>query len=195
MLKSFLTNHNIILASGSPRRQQFFKELDIPFTIQLKPVDEVYPAHLKGKEISEYLAVLKAAAFTGLKKNDILITGDTIVIHNGNYLGKPKDTTDAFQMLQTLSGSSHEVISSVCFTPAERQIVVSDTAKVYFKELSEAEIRFYIENYKPFDKAGAYGIQEWIGAIGVTKIEGSYNTVMGLPTHLVYKTLMEFAAR
>lgn len=195
MLKSFLSNHNIILASGSPRRQQFFKELDIPFTIQLKPVDEVYPLHLKGQGISEYLSILKAAAFTGLKKNDILITGDTIVIHNGNYLGKPKDTTDAFQMLQTLSGSSHEVISSVCFTSAERQIVVSDTAKVYFKELSEAEIRFYIENYKPFDKAGAYGIQEWIGAIGVTKIEGSYNTVMGLPTHLVYKTLMEFAAR
>lgn len=194
MLKSFLFNHNIILASGSPRRQQFFKELDIPFTVLLRPVDEVYPPYLKGKEISEYLAVLKAAAFTGLKNNDILITGDTIVIHNGNYLGKPTDFDNAFQMLQSLSGSSHEVISSVCFTSAERQIVVSDTAKVYFKELSEAEIRFYIENYKPFDKAGAYGIQEWIGAIGVTKLEGSYNTVMGLPTHLVYKTLMEFAA-
>src|SRR5690606_20984650 len=150
MLKPFLFNHNIILASGSPRRQQFFKELDIPFTVQLRPVDEVYPGHLKGKEISEYLAVLKAAAFTGLKKNDILITGDTIVIHNGNYLGKPTDFDNAFQMLQSLSGSAHEVISSVCFTSAERQIVVSDTAKVYFKELSEAEIRFYIENYKPY---------------------------------------------
>lgn len=195
MLKPILFNHNIILASGSPRRQQFFKELDIPFTVQLRPVDEVYSGHLKGKEISEYLAVLKAAAFTGLKKNDILITGDTIVIHNGNYLGKPTDFEDAFKMLQSLSGSAHEVISSVCFTSAERQIVVSDTAKVYFKELSEAEIRFYIENYKPYDKAGAYGIQEWIGAIGVTKLKGSYNTVMGLPTHLVYKTLMEFAAR
>lgn len=194
MLKSFLSNHNIILASGSPRRQQFFKELDIPFTVQLRPVDEVYPPHLKGKEISEYLSVLKAEAFSDLKENDILITGDTIVIHNERYLGKPKDAADAFQMLQSLSGRAHEVISSVCFTSAERQIVVSDTAKVYFKELSEAEIRFYIENYKPYDKAGAYGIQEWIGAIGVTKLEGSYNTVMGLPTHLVYKTLMEFAA-
>jgi len=194
MLKPILSSHNIILASGSPRRQQFFRELDIPFNIQVKPVDEVYPGHLKGKEISEYLAVLKAAAFTDLKENDILITGDTIVLHNDNYLGKPKDAVDAFNMLQSLSGSSHEVISSVCFTSAERQIVVSDVAKVYFKELSEGEIRFYIENYKPFDKAGGYGIQEWIGAIGVTKIEGSYNTVMGLPTHLVYKTLMEFAA-
>ncbi len=195
MLNPLLSNHNIILASGSPRRQQFFRELDIPFTVDVKPVDEVYPGHLKGKEISEYLAVLKAGAFNDLKENDILITGDTIVIHSGNYLGKPTDFDDAFQMLQSLSGSSHEVISSVCFTSAERQIVVSDTAKVYFKALSEAEIRYYIENYKPFDKAGAYGIQEWIGAIGVTKLEGSYNTVMGLPTHLVYKTLMEFAAR
>lgn len=195
MLKSFLSNHNIILSSGSPRRQQFFKELDIPFMVQLRPVDEVYPAHLKGKEISEYLSILKAAAFNDLKENDVLITGDTIVIHNGNYLGKPKDAADAFQMLQTLSGSRHEVISSVCFTSAERQLVVSDIAKVYFKKLSESEINFYIKNYQPFDKAGAYGIQEWIGAVGVTKIEGSYNTVMGLPTHLVYKTLMEFAAR
>lgn len=195
MLQSLFKDKNIILASGSPRRQQFFKELDIPFTIILKPVDEVYPNHLKGKEISEYLSVLKAVAFTDLKENDILITGDTIVLHNENYLGKPKDADDAFNMLQSLSDSGHEVISSVCFTSAERQIVVSDSAKVYFKKLSEAEIRFYIENYQPFDKAGAYGIQEWIGAIGVTKIEGSYNTVMGLPTHLVYKTLMEFAAR
>jgi septum formation protein len=195
MLKTLLSNHNIILASGSPRRQQFFKELDIPFTIQVRPVDEVYPGHLKGKEISEYLSVLKATTFIGLKENDILITGDTIVLHNNKYLGKPKDADDAFQMLQTLSDSSHEVISSVCFTSAERQVVVSDIAKVYFKKLSEAEIRFYIENYQPFDKAGAYGIQEWIGTIGVTKLEGSYNTVMGLPTHLVYKTLMEFAAR
>lgn len=195
MLKPLLSKYNIILASGSPRRQQFFKELDIPHTIQVKPVDEVYPDHLKGKEISEYLAVLKVAAFTGLKKNDILITGDTIVIHNGNYLGKPTDFDDAFLMLKSLSGSVHNVISSVCFTSAEKQIVVSDTAKVYFKVLSDAEIRFYIENYQPFDKAGAYGIQEWIGAVGVTKIEGSYNTVMGLPTHLVYKTLIEFATQ
>jgi septum formation protein len=195
MLQSLLKGKNIILASGSPRRQQFFRELDIPFTIQVRPVDEVYPNHLKGKEISEYLSVLKAAAFVGLGEDDILITGDTIVLHNDNYLGKPKDAVDAFNMLQSLSGSCHEVISSVCFTSAKSRIVVSDVAKVYFKKLSEAEIRFYIETYKPFDKAGAYGIQEWIGAIGVTKIEGSYNTVMGLPTHLVYKTLMEFAAR
>lgn len=195
MLQTALKNKNIILASGSPRRQQFFHELKIPFRIQLKDVDEIYPNHLKGKEISEYLAVLKANAFKELKENDILITGDTIVIHNQNCLEKPKDAIDAFQMLQSLSKSAHQVISSVCFTSAEKQVVVSDHTKVYFKELSDDEIRFYIENYKPFDKAGGYGIQEWIGAIGVYKIEGSYNTVMGLPTHLVYKTLMEFASQ
>lgn len=194
MLKDFPFNKNIILASGSPRRQQFFKELEIPFSVHVKSIDESYPSHLKGKEISAYLSRLKASVFKNLKPNDILITGDTIVIHNGVCLGKPKDKQEAFKMLQTLSNSSHEVISSVCFTSAERQVVVSDVTKVYFKKLTEDEIWFYIENYNPFDKAGGYGIQEWIGAIGVTKIEGSYNTVMGLPTHLVYKTLMEFAS-
>ena len=144
---------------------------------------------------SEYLSILKASVFNDLKPNDLLITGDTIVIHKGECLGKPKDKQEAFKMLQTLSNSSHEVISSVCFTFAEKQIVVSDSTKVFFKKLSENEIKFYIENYNPFDKAGAYGIQEWIGAVGVKKIEGSYNTVMGLPTHLVYKTLMEFASQ
>ncbi len=194
MLKDFLKDKKIILASGSPRRQQFFKELEIPFVVQVKPIDESYPSTLQGKEISEYLSILKASVFNDLKPNDILITGDTIVIHNGACLGKPKDKQEAFKMLQTLSNSSHEVISSVCFTSAETQVVVSDSTKVFFKELTESEIKFYIENYNPFDKAGAYGIQEWIGAIGVKKIEGSYNTVMGLPTHLVYKTLMEFGS-
>ncbi len=195
MLYKILSEKNIILATGSPRRQQFFNELGIPYTIQVKPLEETYPSHLKRSEISEYLSQLKASVFLPLKSNEILITGDTIVIHNGIYLGKPKDKEEAFEMLQTLSNSSHEVISSVCFTSAEKQIVVSDIAKVFFKELSRDEIHFYIENFNPFDKAGAYGIQEWIGAIGVTKIEGSYNTVMGLPTHLVYKTLMEFAGQ
>lgn len=195
MLKQIFKDKKIILASGSPRRQQFFKELDIPYTIQVKPIDETYPSHLQGSEISEYLSQLKASIFSHLKANEILITGDTIVIHKGVCLGKPKDKKEAFEMLQTLSNSSHKVISSVCITSVERQIVVSDFTKVYFKKLTKDEIHFYIENFNPFDKAGAYGIQEWIGAIGVTKIEGSYNTVMGLPTHLVYKTLMEFVGQ
>ncbi len=195
MLKSQLSKYNIILASGSPRRQQFFKELDIPFTTQVKPVEEVFPEHLKEKEIAEYLAVLKASVFNELKKNDILITGDTIVLREGICLGKPKDENEATDMLRSLSGTHHDVISSVCFTTSKTQLVMSDLTKVYFKKLSDAEIKFYIQNYQPFDKAGGYGIQEWIGAVGVTKIEGSYNTVMGLPTHLVYKTLIEFATQ
>lgn len=195
MLASLLKDFNIILASGSPRRQQFFKDLDIDFTIQVKSVDEIYSDEIKGKEIAHYLSQLKATAFDNLGKNDILITGDTIVLHKNKCLGKPANAQEAFDMIQSLSGSVHKVVSAVCFTSAEKQVIVSDTAKVWFKELSDDEINFYIKKYKPFDKAGAYGIQEWIGAIGVTKIEGSYNTVMGLPTHLVYKTLMEFAKR
>lgn len=195
MLKLQLTKYNIILASGSPRRQQFFKELNIPYTIQVKPVEEVFPEHLKGKEIAKYLAVLKASVFNELKENDILITGDTIVLREGNCLGKPTNAEEAFDMLRSLSGTHHDVISSVCFTTTKTQLVISDVTKVYFKKLSDEEIKYYIQNHQPFDKAGGYGIQEWIGAVGVTKIEGSYNTVMGLPTHLVYKTLIEFATQ
>lgn len=195
MLASHLKDFNIILASGSPRRQQFFKELNIDFTIQLKPIDEVYPDEIKGLEIANYLSKLKAEAFKNLNDKDILITGDTIVLHKNKCLGKPVSPKEAFEMIKSLSGDVHEVVSSVCFTSAKKQVTVSDTAKVWFNKLSDEEINYYVENYKPFDKAGAYGIQEWIGAIGVHKIEGSYNTVMGLPTHLVYKTLMEFVKR
>lgn len=195
MIASHLKDFNIILASGSPRRQQFFKELNIDFSIQLKPVEEIYPDKIKGEEIALYLSKLKAAAFDNLNKNDILITGDTIVLHKNKCLGKPENSQEAFEMIKSLSGSVHEVVSAVCFTSVEKQVTVSDTTKVWFKELSDEEINYYVKNHKPFDKAGAYGIQEWIGAIGVTKIEGSYNTVMGLPTHLVYKTLMEFVKR
>ncbi|MEX2349847.1 MAG: Maf family nucleotide pyrophosphatase [Flavobacteriaceae bacterium] len=195
MIASHFKDFNIILASGSPRRQQFFKELNINFSIQIKSVDEIYPEELKGEEIALYLSKLKAAAFDNLSESDILITGDTIVLHKNKCLGKPANSKEAFDMIKSLSGSVHEVVSAVCFTSAEKQVTVRDTAKVWFKELRDEEINYYVKNYKPFDKAGAYGIQEWIGAIGVTKIEGSYNTVMGLPTHLVYKTLMEFVKR
>ncbi|WP_339610130.1 Maf family nucleotide pyrophosphatase [uncultured Planktosalinus sp.] len=195
MLKSLLSKYNIILATGSPRRQQFFRELEIPFTLQLKPVNEVFPDHLKGKEIAEYLSMLKASEFTTLKEKDLLITGDTIVVKDEQCLGKPTNTEEAHKMLRLLSDTHHEVISSVCFTTTKNKIIVSDITKVWFKNLSDREINYYIQNYQPFDKAGAYGIQEWIGAVSVTKIEGSYNTVMGLPTHLVYKTLIEFGTQ
>ncbi|MDC8000536.1 Maf-like protein [Aequorivita todarodis] len=193
MLREKLKNHNIILASGSPRRQAFFKELNLDFTIQVKAVDETYPNNLTRSEITDYLSQLKASVLVDLGENDILITSDTIVWKDEKALGKPKDFGEAKEMLKNLSGQMHEVITSVCFTSKEFQKTVNDVTKVWFKNLSEEEIDFYIKNYKPFDKAGSYGIQEWIGYIGIAKIEGCYFNVMGLPTRLVYKTLTEIA--
>lgn len=194
MLKEKLKNYNIILASGSPRRQDFFEELDLDFKIQVKAVDEVYDPKLKRAEITDYLSKLKASAFEGLKEKDILITSDTIVWKDGTALGKPTNFEEAKQMLQDLSGKMHEVITSVCFTSKEFQKIVNDVTKVWFRPLNNEEIEYYIKTYKPFDKAGGYGIQEWIGYIGIEKIEGCYFNVMGLPTRLVYKTLSEIGA-
>lgn len=194
MLKDKLKNYNLILASSSPRRQAFFKELDLDFEIRLKPIKEEYPNRLRHFEISDYLAQLKSLPFKEeLVVNDILITSDTIVWHNNQALGKPKDEADAFHILKALSNSTHEVITSVCFTTKNSQKTVNAVTKVTFKVLSDEEINFYIKKNQPFDKAGAYGIQEWIGQMGVTKIEGSYFNVMGLPIHLVYETLNEIA--
>lgn len=196
MLKELLKNHHIILASGSPRRHQFLKELNIPFIIRTKPVKEEYPESLQREEITNYLAKLKAEVFLKeIKDNEILITSDTIVWHEGTALGKPETTSQAFKMLESLSGRTHEVISSVTFTTNKAQETVSNTTKVTFKELTKAEIDHYIHNYHPLDKAGAYGIQEWIGLIGITRVEGSYFNVVGLPTHLVYKCLTEIVSR
>lgn len=193
MLKDILKDHRIILASGSPRRQQFFKDLGLDFTIQLKEIEEIYPDHLKAQEITDYLAQLKANAFTDLKPNEILITSDTIVWHNNKALGKPKDLKDAIQMIRSLSGDTHEVITSVCFKTSTETKVVHDSTKVTFKDLTTEEIEYYVTTHKPLDKAGAYGIQEWIGFIGISNIEGSYFNVMGLPTHLVYDMLTKLA--
>ena len=191
MLNQKLKNYNIILASASPRRQEFFRALELDFDIQLKPVEEIYPEQLKHSEISDYLSVLKTQPFLKeLKDKDLLITSDTIVWHNNEALGKLKGEKEAYNMIKSLSGKTHEVITSVCFTSKTKQIVINDTTKVTFKQFTEDEIWYYINNYKPFDKAGAYGIQEWIGQIGVTKLEGSYFNVMGFPVHLVYKTLI-----
>jgi septum formation protein len=194
MLQEHLKHYNLILASGSPRRQQFFKELGLDFEIKLKPVVEEYPEQLVHFEISDYLAELKALPFKEtLKTNDILITSDTIVWHENQALGKPKDAEEAFDMLHAMGGKTHEVITSICFTTKTTQKTVNAVTKVSFKDLSKAEIHYYINNFRPYDKAGAYGIQEWIGQIGIVGIEGSYTNVVGLPTHLLYKTLLEFA--
>jgi septum formation protein len=190
MLRDKLKNYNIILASGSPRRQQFFKDLDIDFEIRLKEIDEIYPPSLKAEEITNYLAQLKAAAFKGeLKKKELLITSDTIVWMNNEALGKPKDYDDAFTILKKLANATHEVITSVCFTTINSSHMIFDITKVTFNKLSDEAINYYIDNYKPFDKAGAYGIQDWIGLIGISKIEGSYTNVVGLPTEKVYDYL------
>ncbi|HMC00622.1 MAG TPA: Maf-like protein [Flavobacteriaceae bacterium] len=192
MLKEKLKNHHIILASGSPRRQQFFKNLNLDFEIRLKPVAEEYPERLTHFEITDYLAQLKALPFKEeLKDKDILITSDTIVWHNNQALGKPINEQDAFNMIKSMSNQTHEVISSVCFTSVNYQKTVNNVTKVTFNHLTDEEIWYYVKTFKPMDKAGAYGIQDWIGLIGVTKLEGSYFNVMGMPVHLLYQTLLE----
>lgn len=190
MLKEKLKKYTLILASGSPRRQQFFKDLDLDFEIRLKDVEEIYPPELKAVEITDFLAELKANAFEGeLKENEILITSDTIVWHQNKALGKPKNAEEAFEMIRSMSNTTHEVFTSVCFKTNTTSTLLNDVTKVTFNDLSDEAILYYIENYKPYDKAGAYGIQEWFGFMAVAKVEGSYTNVMGLPTAKVYEYL------
>lgn len=191
MILNTLKNKRITLASGSPRRQEILKSIGVNFEVELRSVDEVFSDKLKHHEISDYLAQLKAEQFDDLKPNDILITGDTIVWHQDKALNKPNDKEEAFEMLQSLSNTTHEVISSFCLKTSEKTETFFDSTQVKFKSLSEDEIWHYINNYQPFDKAGAYGIQEWIGQIGISEIKGSFYTVMGFPIHLVYKKLSE----
>jgi septum formation protein len=184
--------YKIILASGSPRRQQFFKDLDIDFEIRLKEIDEVFPDSLQGLEITDYLAQLKAKAFDGeIQPNEMVVTSDTLVWLNNKALGKPKDYDDAFQILKSLSNQTHQVLTSVCFKTVFKTDIINEITKVTFNELSDAAIQYYLDNYRPYDKAGAYGIQEWIGLIGISKIEGSYTNVVGLPTEKVYQYLTQ----
>jgi septum formation protein len=194
MLKEKLNKINIILASGSPRRQQFFKEMDLHYSIRLKEIEEIYPEHLKAEEITNFLAKLKANSFEKeLQEHDVLITSDTIVWLNGKALGKPKDYDDAFQMLQQLANQTHEVITSVCLKSINKTEVFHCVTKVTFANLTDEAIRYYLDNYKPFDKAGSYGIQDWIGLIGISKIEGSYTNVVGLPTEMLFQKLLTYA--
>ena len=192
MLKDKLKNYRLILASGSPRRQQFMRDLDVDFEVRLKDVEEIYPDHLQGAEITDFLALLKAEALDTLTDNEIVITSDTIVWHENKALGKPKDYDDAFTMLLSLSGKTHEVITSVCIKNTGNSHVFNETTKVTFNTLSDQEIKYYLDNYKPFDKAGSYGIQEWIGLVAIAHIEGSYANVVGLPVDKVYQYLCKF---
>jgi septum formation protein len=193
MLNEKFINNKIILASGSPRRQQFLRELELDFEIRLKEIEEIYPDHLKAEEITNFLAKLKASAFENeLQDNEVLITSDTIVWLDNKALGKPIDASHAVRMLTEMSGKTHKVITSVCIKSTKKEVVLHDETLVTFTDLSLEEIEFYLKNYKPFDKAGSYGIQEWIGLVAIEKIEGSYANVVGLPTHKLYKELMNF---
>ena len=187
-----LSTFNIILGSQSPRRKELLAGLDIPFTTKVIPgLEETYPASLQGEAIPVYLAEQKADAYT-LEDNDLLITADTIVWLNGRVYGKPADEAEAREMLRSLSGKTHDVITGVCVRTNKKNVSFASTTKVRFAELTDAEIEHYVNKYRPMDKAGAYGIQEWIGYIGVEHIEGSYFNVMGLPIQRLYTVLKEF---
>lgn len=184
----------ILLASKSPRRRALLKELGVKVEI-VEPLhtNEDFPSHLQGHEIPIFLAKEKAKACPPIQSNsEILLTADTIVWLNGEVVGKPENRNEALDMLRKLSGNVHEVYTGVCLTSQQKQVTFYDVAKVYFKELSDFEIDFYLDQFKPYDKAGAYGIQEWIGFIGIDKIEGSYFNVMGLPVHKVYQEILKF---
>jgi septum formation protein len=179
----------ILLASNSPRRKELLAGLGYTFEVRLKEVHEDFPEHLQREEVAEYLASHKADAYKAELQDEILITADTIVCLGDRILNKPADEKEAFAMLRDLSGTSHEVITGVCLLTSDSKTVFHDVTKVYFKALTDEEIHYYIRHYKPFDKAGAYGIQEWIGMIGIEKIEGSYFNVVGLPVQKLYTHL------
>ena len=183
-----LVQKELILASASPRRQALMQELGFSITVDPRPVEEIYPESLQAAEIAEFLSQLKAEPFNPTP-DQIVITSDTVVWHNGQSLAKAQDEEEARRMLHALSGDWHEVISGLCITTATGQLVSSETTRVKFSELKEEEIAYYLSAYKPYDKAGAYGIQEWIGMIGIEKIEGSYFNVVGLPVRLLYSQL------
>ncbi|MDZ3817840.1 Maf-like protein [Prevotella bivia] len=185
---------NIVLASNSPRRRELLAGLGIEFEVRVLPdIDESYPADLPVMQIAEYIAHKKASAYLlTMKDNDLVITADTVVIIGNEVLGKPKDEEDAKRMLRLISGKTHQVVTGVCLTTTKQQCHFSVSTDVTFKDLPENEINYYITKYKPFDKAGAYGIQEWIGYVGVTSLNGSYFNVMGLPVQKLWEELKRY---
>lgn len=189
-----LSRYNIILASNSPRRKELLNGLNIPYEIKTLPdIDESYPDSLAGEDIAIYIAEEKANAYLDqLDDNTLLITADTIVLLDGKVYGKPSDKTDAKQMLRDLSGKTHQVITGVCITTKDKQVSFGVSSEVRFSKLDDDEIEYYVSNYKPFDKAGAYGVQEWIGYVAVEYISGSYFNIMGLPVQRLYRELKKF---
>jgi septum formation protein len=194
-MQKLLDGKHVILASNSPRRRELLAGLDLDFEVKVLPnIDESYPEDLPAMEVSEYISQKKADAYKSLiGENDVVITADTVVICEDEIMGKPHDAEDARRMLRKLSNKSHQVTTGVCITTLKEQVHFSVTTHVSFKELTDDEIDYYITTYKPFDKAGAYGIQEWIGYIGCTGLEGSYYNVMGLPVQRIYRELLKLS--
>ncbi len=185
-------SYKIILASNSPRRQQLLRELRIPFMVRTIPVEEDYPAELPPDQVAKFLAEKKGRAYLdALADDELVITADTTVVVEERLLNKPADAAEAREMLTALSGRAHRVITGVCLTTTTSSHAFEDTATVYFRALTDEEISFYVENYQPFDKAGGYAIQEWIGMIGIERIEGSYFNVVGLPVEKLYRELKD----
>ena len=185
-----MDNIKLVLASKSPRRQALIKELGFPVEFRIKEVEEVYPDTLNSEDVPEYLAVLKAQPLlSSLNPNELLITSDTIVLLNNEVIGKPTDIENAIELLKKLSGNTHKVVTGVAINSVDKSHTFKSITNVHFSILSESEIDYYVNTYKPLDKAGSYGIQEWIGYIGVEKIEGCYYNVMGLPLHDLYREL------
>lgn len=191
MMFKNLINKNIILASKSPRRQELLKGLGLSFEIKTKEIDEDFPNTIDASNVAAFLAQKKAEAFE-LSIDDILITSDTTVLLTDRILNKPQNIEEAIEMLQSLSGKTHEVCTGVCIKSTDKEVTFSDFTSVTFKQLSLDEIEYYIKHFQPFDKAGSYGIQEWIGFVGIEKIEGCYYNVMGLPLSKLYQELLEF---
>ena len=187
-----LPKMKLLLASSSPRRQELLSALGYNFDVVKIDCDESYPENLSVIDIAAYVSELKANAYNNLQPSEILLTSDTIVALDNEILLKPKDHNDAFLMLKKLSGKTHQVYTGITIKTLEETITKTDCASVTFDDISDEEINFYINNYKPFDKAGSYGVQEWLGMSKIKTIEGSYYTIMGLPTHLVYKNLAKF---
>jgi septum formation protein len=185
-------NRPLILASSSPRRQYLMKEAGFTFTVEKPDVDEDFPDHLPIEQVAKYLASKKAEFFRLKMKDEIIVTADTVVIINNKIMNKPQYREEAVGMLRELSGHTHKVMTGVCIISKEREESFDETTLVTFKHLNESEIEFYVDQYKPYDKAGAYGAQDWIGMVAIEKIVGSYFNVMGLPIHKVYAHLISF---
>jgi septum formation protein len=188
--------YHLILASGSPRRKEILALMGFTFEVRVKDIDESYSDDLPPKAVPEFLALLKAKAYLNeLRPDDLLITADTIVCKDHRIVGKPAHKQQAIEMLQELSGSVHTVVTGVCLTTLSRQVSFSCKSKVHLRALGQAEIEYYIDKFQPFDKAGGYGVQDWIGAVAISKIKGSYYNVMGLPSDMLYQELKNFALR